>query len=356
MSVCLNLIVKNEAHVIKRCLDSIKDYIDCWCICDTGSTDGTQEIIKEYLKNIPGKLLQHDWVDFSTNRNMALTAAKEMADYVLLIDADDKFIVTDPNVFKNITASNYYITINNANLKYKRVQLIAKHSDAHYVGVLHEVIITNYHVSMLNGIEIETFREGARTQNPKKYQEDAALLQKEYDKDPTNSRTAFYLAQSYRDSNELKKAIYYYKQRILLGGWEEELYYSQYQIAKCAEALGQYEEAILNYLKAYDIRPTRAEVLFKLAVLYRQLGKYNLGYLFAKKGTQTPLPTDILFVENNIYEYLMLFELSIHEYWVGKYEDAISSCKKLMEIPNVPESILNQNRINIQFSINKLKK
>ena len=46
------MIVKNEAHCIIRCLESIKPYINYWVICDTGSTDGTQNVIKEYLKEI----------------------------------------------------------------------------------------------------------------------------------------------------------------------------------------------------------------------------------------------------------------------------------------------------------------
>ena len=45
----LNMIVKNEAHVILRCLASVKPWIDSWCIVDTGSSDGTQEIIQNYL-------------------------------------------------------------------------------------------------------------------------------------------------------------------------------------------------------------------------------------------------------------------------------------------------------------------
>ncbi|MDO8336144.1 MAG: glycosyltransferase, partial [Candidatus Saccharibacteria bacterium] len=49
----LNMIVKNEAHVILRCLASVKPWIDSWCIVDTGSSDGTQDIIQDYLKDIP---------------------------------------------------------------------------------------------------------------------------------------------------------------------------------------------------------------------------------------------------------------------------------------------------------------
>ncbi|MGW8788902.1 glycosyltransferase, partial [Heyndrickxia sporothermodurans] len=43
-TICLSMIVKNEASVIRRCLDSVRPLIDTWVIIDTGSTDGTQDI------------------------------------------------------------------------------------------------------------------------------------------------------------------------------------------------------------------------------------------------------------------------------------------------------------------------
>lgn len=355
MKICLSMIVKNESLVIERCLSSIKDYIDCWAICDTGSTDETQEIIKNYLKDIPGELIQDEWVDFSTNRNRALDIARKKADYILFIDADDIFIIKNKFVFNNLTAKNYSILINHAELKHQRIQLISKDSDAHYEGVLHEAIWTTMPIEFLSGIEIKILGGGNRQQNPNKSYNDALVLQKEIDKDPTNTRYMFYLAQTYSDAGEYQKAIYYYKQRVLMGGWIEEIYCSQYRIGLCAERLQQYDEAILNYLKAYNLRPTRNEALYRLAVLYRQFKKYHLSYLFAKKGLELPLTTDILFVEQNIYDYLLLFELSISQYWIGDYKGAIASCKRLSKIPNVPKIILEQNEKNIQFSLDKVK-
>ena len=64
-TLCLNMIVKNEIKIIKRCLDSISDYLDYWVICDTGSTDGTQKFIKNYFKEkkIKEELHQVEWVN-----------------------------------------------------------------------------------------------------------------------------------------------------------------------------------------------------------------------------------------------------------------------------------------------------
>ena len=59
--VCLNMIVKNESKIITRLLESVAPYIDSYCICDTGSVDHTEELIKDFFANRcnppkPGKI------------------------------------------------------------------------------------------------------------------------------------------------------------------------------------------------------------------------------------------------------------------------------------------------------------
>ena len=88
-TVCLCMIVKNEAPVIARCLESVRPLISHWVIVDTGSTDGTQDIIRKELADLPGKLYERPWKDFAHNRHEALELARPHGDYPLIIHADD---------------------------------------------------------------------------------------------------------------------------------------------------------------------------------------------------------------------------------------------------------------------------
>ena len=92
-TICLNMIVKNEAHIIKETFDNILKYIPLsyWVISDTGSTDGTQQVIKDYFKskNIDGELFEDEWRDFGYNRTLALQHANKKTDYLFIFDADD---------------------------------------------------------------------------------------------------------------------------------------------------------------------------------------------------------------------------------------------------------------------------
>jgi glycosyltransferase involved in cell wall biosynthesis len=89
-TLCLNMIVKNESKIILRLLESVLPIIDCYCICDTGSSDDTIEKVEYYFKskNIPGKIISESFKDFAYNRNFALHACQGMSDYVILLDAD----------------------------------------------------------------------------------------------------------------------------------------------------------------------------------------------------------------------------------------------------------------------------
>jgi glycosyltransferase involved in cell wall biosynthesis len=87
--LCLNMIVKNEAPVIARCLASLRPIIDYWVIVDTGSTDGTQDKIRTLMADLPGELHERPWRDFAHNRTEALELARPHGEYVLIIDADD---------------------------------------------------------------------------------------------------------------------------------------------------------------------------------------------------------------------------------------------------------------------------
>lgn len=76
--IALNMIVKNEAHCIRRCLESVLPYITAAVIVDTGSTDGTQELISDILCEVPHSVLQRPWKDFGFNRTEALAGVKRL--------------------------------------------------------------------------------------------------------------------------------------------------------------------------------------------------------------------------------------------------------------------------------------
>jgi len=355
--VCLNMIVKNECKVIERCLESVKPLIDYWIIVDTGSKDGTQEIIKKYMKDIPGELHERPWVNFAHNRNEALNLAKNKADYLLFIDADDKFEISPKYTRSKLDKDGYFIKINYSGSSYDRIQLIRSNLDWHWGGDMHEALVSykSQTFGKLEDVTMLIIGGGARSRDPKKFEKDAKILEKALKKDPTNARNVFYLAQSYKDAGKLKKAIEVYEKRVAMGGWDQEVFWSLYQIAIMQETLEMPEEVInKSYTKAYNYRPSRAEPLFRLSSYYRRKENYLMGYLFAQYALNIKQPNDPLFVETWIYEHGLLLEHSICSYWIGRYDESFKSSTQLLSIKDLPQNIRECVNNNMQFILPKI--
>lgn len=336
------MIVKNESHVIKRCLASVKLIIDYWVIVDTGSTDGTQEAIQDFMKDIPGELHERTWVNFGHNRNQALDLARGKADYILFIDADDRLVFEDTFVMPDLTKAYYLVVQKTKNrLSGLPVLLMIKDQpDLKWQGILHETIpiYESRGLEYLKGVFNEYNQDGHRSQDPEKYVKDAHMLEKELQQNPSDSRAAFYLAQSYLGAKDYPSALRCYTARAEMDGAPEETFYSMY----CAGWLKMVlkmpsEHCVISLCKAYQFRPTRVEPLYALALHYIERKNFFLAYLIAKFAISIPLPVD-LFVEAWMYEWGILTQYFQCSLELQKMDEAFGALKKLLANPNLPES------------------
>jgi len=229
--ICLNMIVRNEAKVIERCLASVKPIIHTWVIVDTGSTDGTQEIIRSFLSDIPGEIYERPWMNFEHNRNEAIQLAKDTGEYLFVIDADDTIEMDQNFSMPSLTAESYQILVEDSGTQYWRTHFF-RTQGFHYDGVLHEGLMSTSNIPAMKlfGLSYHRIGGGHRSQDKDKYRKDAAILEDALRMEPKNARYAFYLAQSWRDAGELEKAISCYKRRARMGGWAEEVFVSLLEI------------------------------------------------------------------------------------------------------------------------------
>ena len=326
-TLCLNMIVKNESKVITRMFDSVIPIIDCYCICDTGSTDNTKEIITSYFaeKGIPGLIVEKPFVDFAFNRNFALQSCYGMSDYVLLMDAD-MMLDIKPSFDKNILRSHdsFMILQGNDEFYYNNMRIVANNMNYLYYGVTHEYIScavpSRLHNFEKNTLFICDIGDGGAKSD--KFERDVRLLEKGIEDHPTSDRYHFYLANTYFDSGFFEKAIPLYKKRVAMGGWEQEIWNSHYKIGHAYQNLGRIEEAISAWLDAYEAFPRRVENLYEIIKHYREVGKCKLAeafYKLAKEAASTASDKDTyLFLHNDVYTYKLEYESSIISCYVGK--------------------------------------
>lgn len=354
-TVCLCMIVKNEAHIIQRCLDSVRPFIDHWLIVDTGSTDGTQDLIREHLRDLPGALFERPWKNFGHNRTEALELARSRADYLFVIDADE--VLKLPAGYRRppLQAESYTLDVHFGGIHYGRVCLLQSRLPWRYVGVLHEYPDCGHPVErpLLPGPTVWVYTDGGRSQidTATKYARDAEVLEAALRDEPDNARYLFYLAQSYRDSDQPERALAAYERRAAAGGWIEETWYSLYAAARLAEALGRSAAEVTDrYLQAFECRPQRAEALCALARYQRQRACYALGRLFAERAMNTPMTDDILFVDRGDYLWRAADEYAVSSYWTGDYEDARRVCEQLLASADLPASERPRVEANLRFA------
>lgn len=358
--ISLCMIVKNESHIILECLNSVYKYIDYWVICDTGSTDGTQEIIKNFFKekNIPGELHEHEWKGFGPNRTAAFDLCKGKAKYAFVIDADD-YIDGKLPISKIDDADAYTVKMGRVEFSWWRTQIFKLDLDWQYVGVLHEYAAPRAtqtpKIEKLEGnYRIVARTLGARNKDItpiEKYSKDAEVLEKALIDEPDNSRYMFYLGQSYFDSQQWQKSEDAYLRRAQAGGWPEEVYYSLLRVAMCKAMLNKpWPEIQQAFLDAFNYRPSRAEPLYHLSQIYRQ--KFNmpsLAFLFARAAMDIPFPSsDILFVPDAIYNWGILDEVSSTAAYAGYPIVGYEATKKLLQNGKIPEDQLKRVRENFE--------
>ena len=275
-SICLNMIVKNESHIILNTFENLLKYFNFtyWIISDTGSTDNTCEIITNYFKEkkIPGELYKDEWKDFGYNRTQALKYAYNKSDYLLIFDADDS-IIGDFKLPLILDSDKYNLYFSNIT-KYIRPLLINNRKHWKFECVLHEYL-TNidpiYKVKTIEGdYYINSGRTSHRNKNTNKYLQDAIILEDALkDNDcKYKERYTFYCANSYRDSNNFNKAIEYYKKVLQLNNWNQEKYVSALNIGNIYKTKNNMEEALNYWYKAILYDKERLDSIINIMEYY----------------------------------------------------------------------------------------
>jgi tetratricopeptide (TPR) repeat protein len=365
--ICLNMIVKNESRVIERLLRSVLPLIDTYCICDTGSTDNTVEIIKTFFDkaSISGKIVEEPFRDFGYNRSYSLSQClgMENADYILLLDAD---MVLQLNThlsiddFKeNLKKDAYYLLQGTSKFHYKNIRIVKNDSKFSYWGVTHEYIQMPDNATKdsipKNMLFINDIGDGGAKAD--KFIRDIRLLKQGLIENPDNDRYTFYLANSYKDSNQYELAIATYKKRIQIGGWKQEVWHSYYCIGLCYKELNDMKNAIYYWMEAYDYLPERIENLYEIIHYYRNNSNYvlvDVFYNLAKRSRDTINEENQLFFKKDIYDYKIDYEFSIAGYYSNQNKRNMNEI--FMRVLNYPleTQVLNNTLSNYKFYVPSL--
>ena len=364
--IALLMMVKNEHKRLHVTLNSVLGYVDSILLYDTGSEDNTIEIASSFCEknNIPFRLKQGVFVDFSTSRNVSLDFGDtfEDIDFLLLLDTNDelrggvelrKFCESQID-----TPDNAYMLTqewwSGQYIKYFNTRMVKARKGWRYVGKVHEYIENTLSenqdkVTAPDKIVIYQDRTADDDKSSKRFERDKILLLEDYKEKPDDTRTVFYLAQTLSCLGDFEEALKYYSIRSKMGGFYEENFESLLRCGDLTAALGRdWYESMSWYLKAFE-HTTRAEPLVKISQYYKDKN-WLLCYTFTELACKLEYPTKcVLFVDKQAYEYTRWHLLGISGWYAGFYEQGKVGCIKAIETGiNVD---LNQS--NLKFYLDK---
>lgn len=336
--VCLCMIVKNEAHVIERCLRScLAVGIDYWVIADTGSTDGTQDKIRQILADVPGELHEDAWVSFPHNRTLVSRRARGKAVWLLWIDADGTFEGTTRTLppFPPVDAFAIHLTISNS--RFVMYRILRGDKDWPFENELHEHVCMTEETTRSFWPELRdvSYPDGARSKNPEKWLLDAQKLETM----PRTTRTVFHLAQSYREAGDIEKARAAYLERAGMdGGLPEERWQAKFYAARMGFDLGL--DVWTEYIAAYSERPWRIEPLVDLARMCSQRQWDGFAYLLMRTAIEMAEPKREMFgVEMDKWRWIALEEYAIAAAHIGRLGDASWALEEVLKREPPPEIV-----------------
>ena len=362
------MIVKDEETIIERAFDSLKNVFDSYIICDTGSTDNTVNVIKNWMdiNNKKGEIIFKDWVNFGFNKSYLweyFWNNNKESEYIIFLDADEVFI-TNPEDTKSYlsiedsdrlynelesekSCSIFYVDTLFGNLRYQRWQICRNNQLYVWKQPVHECLegTTNNTNKRIEWFYNLARKEGNSSRNPNRYEKDVEMFLDYLKENPGESRATFYLAQTY-ESVCTDKAIEWYKKRIELNyGWNQEKYMACLRLGRITDNM---EDKIKYWMLGTTICQERLECYYELFMYFYKKDDHNRAFGF---GTMAPVSREynasFLFVENNIYDYNFDFNFAVSCYYSKNYLKGLESNKRAFV--KAPENIKNLITNNLRF-------
>jgi ADP-heptose:LPS heptosyltransferase len=312
--VFAGLIVKNEERDLPRCLQSIEAVVDGVVIVDTGSTDATLEVARRstthpiFAQTYTGASRRDeagDWKlwDFSRARNVFLKEIEERgADYVLWVDADDELLT--PAALRRALYWDQYdvfgVQVESSGSRWTHHRVWKTGRGIHFEGRCHEYPTYGGHAAyVLTDTVVHHHAEPGEGENSNA--RNLRILLEEFAEGPS-PRTAFYLANTYRDARQYGDAVPWYERRIAFGrGYQDEWLFAHLYKARCQRLTRDFLGAAATLHQALAVASDWSELWMELAYCSYDQHDYGKSIGYALIARDRPQPPTALWRESNMY-------------------------------------------------------
>ncbi|MGA8718889.1 MAG: glycosyltransferase, partial [Solirubrobacteraceae bacterium] len=225
LTLSLCMIVKDEEEMLPRCLAAVAPAVDEIVIVDTGSTDRTIEIAREYNATV----IEREWTgSFSDARNASFEAAT--GDWIIYLDADEVLVPEDTARLRNLTGRTwreaFYLVETSytgelgdgAAITNNALRVFRNRPHYRFEGRLHEQIAHNLPLYAAGRLEQSSVRIehygylGAVRDAKEKSRRNLDLLKAQQAESPTDAFLHFNLGTEYSVLGDYSSALTEYEQ------------------------------------------------------------------------------------------------------------------------------------------------
>ncbi len=353
-TLSIAMIVKNEAAIMAQCLDSISPVADEIVVVDTGSTDETAEIAREYH----AKVILSDWRDdFSYSRNLSLQACSST--WILWIDADDRVPTNSLPLLAHLKREQpdkvFAMIIKNQRLdgtgtEFLQARMFPNNPAIRFNGAIHEQMMPSASRLGMNMVSTEVVIEhhgyASHEELKKKAQRNVRLLLKHTKTTSNDPVTCIEIGDSFQIMEDFNQATEWYK-KVIHNKQEDKT--TKTLASQAHMGLGNilnradnFQEALDHFDQAHLLCPERSDVLYCKAVSLEMLKQKEeavqcLSEIFSMKPVALPVGVD--FRQTEIKAYLrairLLRELGEKEKLLNLCEQALRKLSDRQEIQNM---------------------
>jgi len=294
----LAMIVKNEAHQMRKPLDELKGHVEEIIIVDTGSTDDTVKIAKEYTD----KVYQEEWKDdFALARNQALERSTQP--WVLMLDADEYFpkehlaelkkrIDSYPdNIFGVLLPIHNPIEKGKNTVVHWRLTALKNHPRIRYRGEIHETAgdaIVERGGQMVKS-DIPLMHYGYQDPDDveaKSVKRNYAILLRKVEEEPDNPSFHFYLGKTYlKVMPDYEKARFHLERTVALSNGHESMdLEAKFILGIVLEKLGELPTSLKLWHEVIRGDPQFPDVYYLMGWIYNREGRYSAAVPFFEKA------------------------------------------------------------------------
>lgn len=346
ITISLCMIVRQEEDTLGRLLESVKDIVDEINIVDTGSTDKTKEVARQYTDRV----FDFKWIDdFSAARNYSFSKATKQ--YVLWLDADDVLTEQDIERFKHLKQTmpivdRVTMTYNlgfdaegRVTTSLRRNRLVRRECNFQWIGAVHEylavggtfldsdVCITHHKEKVYTDRNLQIYRK--RQKAGEKF----------------STRDLYYFANELRDHGFHEEAASYYEKMLDTGeGWIEDNIQACLKLAGCYSKIGNERKRFDSLTRALSYEIPRPEVSCAIGEYFFGEKRYSIAIFWYQLATEITPPSTMGITNRNAATWYPHLQLCLCYDRLGDYRKAFEHNEQALRFNPTHQSMLyNRN-------------